>query len=275
MAFFILTMITIKDNSLILRTPYNPSFVSDLKAQIPATSRKWDATSKVWIVSTQYLKQVEALLWQYYHYKANIVIPSTQSEFSVRQFKLEYLGIPKDRGDGTSTAFGWYNEGWNVIFGLEVLLRWFDPSAKPGQSNSLYGLLGVKKTATDQEIKQAYRRTAKQWHPDICKEPDAHEQFIKIQHAYEILSNEQLRKRYNAGLELMAKTGIVEKSTWRPPVRCGLVLAKVKVDIGRLVVEDILKWDDITDSLGRVMVSSWDMSREKFTVEWISNELFS
>lgn len=75
-----------------------------------------------------------------------------------------------------------------------------------------YEVLGVSKTATEQEIKSAFRKKAKQYHPDLNKDnPDAAEKFKEVQEAYEVLSDEQKRKMYDqyghAGVSGSASSG--------------------------------------------------------------------
>jgi molecular chaperone DnaJ len=61
-----------------------------------------------------------------------------------------------------------------------------------------YEVLGVDKDADTDEIKLAYRRLARKYHPDVNKEdPQAKERFIEIQEAYEVLSDEEKRRRYD------------------------------------------------------------------------------
>ena len=60
-----------------------------------------------------------------------------------------------------------------------------------------YEVLGVEKTATDAEIKSAFRKLAKKYHPDINKDADAPEKFKEAQEAYAVLSDEQKRKQYD------------------------------------------------------------------------------
>ena len=57
-----------------------------------------------------------------------------------------------------------------------------------------YEILGIPRTAGTQEIKFAYRRLAKKFHPDISKDPNAQEKFILVNEAYEFLSRLKLRE---------------------------------------------------------------------------------
>jgi molecular chaperone DnaJ len=60
-----------------------------------------------------------------------------------------------------------------------------------------YKVLGVGRKAGNAEIKQAYRRLAREYHPDVNKKPDAESRFREINEAYEVLSDEQKRTAYN------------------------------------------------------------------------------
>ena len=60
-----------------------------------------------------------------------------------------------------------------------------------------YEILGVSKNATDDEIKSAFRKLAKKYHPDVCKEPDAEAKFKEVQEAYAILSDKEKRSKYD------------------------------------------------------------------------------
>jgi len=60
-----------------------------------------------------------------------------------------------------------------------------------------YEVLGVSKSASKEEIKKAYRKLSKQYHPDINKEADAAEKFKEIKEAYEVLSDDQKRAQYD------------------------------------------------------------------------------
>uniref|UniRef100_A0A8C6P9V8 DnaJ homolog subfamily C member 16 n=1 Tax=Nothobranchius furzeri TaxID=105023 RepID=A0A8C6P9V8_NOTFU len=60
-----------------------------------------------------------------------------------------------------------------------------------------YSILGVSRSASQAEIKRAYKNLAREWHPDKNKDPKAEDMFIKISKSYEILSNEERRSNYD------------------------------------------------------------------------------
>ncbi|HLT18542.1 MAG TPA: molecular chaperone DnaJ [Thermomicrobiales bacterium] len=60
-----------------------------------------------------------------------------------------------------------------------------------------YEVLGVSRTADAQEIRRAYRRLAREYHPDVNKAEDAEEKFKEVNEAYEVLSDEERRAAYD------------------------------------------------------------------------------
>ncbi len=60
-----------------------------------------------------------------------------------------------------------------------------------------YAILGVPKNATQEEIKRAYKRLARQYHPDVNKSPGAEARFKEINEAYAVLSDPEKRKIYD------------------------------------------------------------------------------
>lgn len=60
-----------------------------------------------------------------------------------------------------------------------------------------YEVLGLSKSASKEEIKKAYRKLSKQYHPDINKADDAADKFKEIKEAYEVLSDEQKKAHYD------------------------------------------------------------------------------
>ncbi len=60
-----------------------------------------------------------------------------------------------------------------------------------------YDVLGVSRSADQEEIKRAYRRLARKYHPDVNKDPGAEDTFKEINRAYEVLSEPEVRARYD------------------------------------------------------------------------------
>ena len=62
---------------------------------------------------------------------------------------------------------------------------------------SYYEILGVERSASDADIKRAFRKLAQKWHPDVSTEPGTAERFKEINEAYQVLSDPQRRQAYD------------------------------------------------------------------------------
>lgn len=62
-----------------------------------------------------------------------------------------------------------------------------------------YEVLGIERTATPEEIKKAYRRLARELHPDVNPSAEAQEKFKLVTHAYDVLSDSQQKQQYDLG----------------------------------------------------------------------------
>jgi curved DNA-binding protein len=79
-----------------------------------------------------------------------------------------------------------------------------------------YEALGVSRSADLSEIQRAYRKLARQHHPDVNKDPGAEERFKEISEAYDVLSDPEKRKRYDAfGEDFRRVPDDVDPATWR------------------------------------------------------------
>jgi curved DNA-binding protein len=64
-------------------------------------------------------------------------------------------------------------------------------------SKSLYETLEVSPSASESEIKKAYRKLARKYHPDVNKDPSAEDKFKEINAAYEVLSDKEKKAQYD------------------------------------------------------------------------------
>lgn len=267
--------LTPDSGGIAIKCPYDPGFVADLKSAIPYTDRRWKAESKQWIVTPRHGATLQNLCNKYFNEMP--LLPtgiSLKPTITQKILDVRYIGATKDRGGDERSAYGYYKDGWSVVFPETVLRAWFDAPSQPDEQPNLYSVLAVGRNATEDELKTAYRRMVMQWHPDRCHEPNAHEQFLAVQHAYDILSKN--RERYDAGLALEASLRNTPKNGnrysvsngYRSPLRCGLIMCEGIEQMGIFNVSKIFAWQDITDARGRVLVVSWKSGDDHFSEVW-------
>lgn len=191
-----------------------------------------------------------------------------------KEFLLEYVGAARTRSDGASRANAWCAGGWNVKIADITLRDWFSGvSAQQFTDATRYGVLGISQTATDDEIRKAYFRMAKQWHPDVCKESNANEIFLRIKESYEVLRDPRKRQKYDVGLAFQSKTPKEKRHNFTqefyPPLRCGIVtLAGIQIGRTKFYADKILAWRDDVQN-GKTRVASWAKDSKMFETRWV------
>lgn len=288
--------LTASPEGLRLSSPYDPAFVAAFKLAVPASGRRWDGTQRQWLIDPAHgaalVREIQTF------FGVTLALPETTTAAPTvltEIIQLAYLGGCREREDGSVSASGYALGNRNakapdLVLPEAVLKAWFDglgmadgmtSHAKPAPPASLYAVLCVPRDVDMPALKQAYRRMARQTHPDVNKEPDAAEQFRRVQHAYDLLSDARARRKYDAGLELEARAAQPASShagnrvfatpyadPYRAPLRCGLLLVTGERRLGRLIVARILSWQDLTRD-GRVLVSSWPQDAECWEERWI------
>jgi curved DNA-binding protein len=83
-------------------------------------------------------------------------------------------------------------------------------------AEDFYQILGVARDASQDEIQRAYRKLARTYHPDVNSDPGAEDRFKDISEAYDVLSDPQTRRRYDAfGRDFRQVPEDVDPETWR------------------------------------------------------------
>lgn len=286
--------ITASPDGLRLASPYDAAFIAAFKQAIPASARRWDAQQRQWLIDpvhgNRLVREIETF------FGVTVTLPTSVATAmpQIDVLHLAYLGGCKQRDDGAVSASGYSLGNRNpkapdVLFSESVLRTWFDGDMRAhapdatrthaASDTSLYAVLCVPMHADAAALKSAYRRMARQTHPDVNKEPDAAAMFRRVQHAYDVLGDARTRRKYDAGLvlEARAKDGLPEQrdafalysASFRAPLRCGLLLVTGVRRLGRLDVHVIHDWQDLTRH-GRVLVSSWPQDATVWQEAWVT-----
>jgi hypothetical protein len=282
-----------RDGSLVLYSTYHQGLVEALKRHLPADARRWDGQRRAWLIDPAQAMNVADLCERHLGVRPQlptVSIPAPPS-LEVALLTIEYVGAARERPDGSVTASGWADGGWNVVFPVEALRNYFEPGAperskadgdgRPNAPQTLYAVLCVGQGATEDELRASFRRLARATHPDVCKEPDAAERFIRVKRAYDVLIDPATRKRYDVGLRIEQASLSAQETperdafaVWAPvhyraPLPCGLVLARGERRLGQFWVREILQFEDIVNPAGEVLVTSWPAGADTFERRWV------
>ena len=245
---------------------YEPDLIDAIKMTIPSYARHYDPETRFWYIHISQTTALERIASQFGGRVPKAHVSATDG-VQQKTLRIVYLGKSKlqiSTGESihNGTTGTQHDTGvliWDVILFEKEVRRWFHATDVMG-ATTLYGVLGVGQQATFDEIRSAYRRMARQWHPDVCHEENAQEMFLRIGRAYETLNNPNLRVRYDTGLrfESMSKS-TVSAIAYIPPLRCGLISGRMQHVNGKYIVEEITDWQDIVEN-GQVLVTSWRSS---------------
>ncbi|WNZ56513.1 DnaJ domain-containing protein [Microbulbifer sp. MKSA007] len=95
-----------------------------------------------------------------------------------------------------------------------------------------YKILGLDRSADQAQIKRAYRKLARKYHPDVSKEEGAEEHFKEVNEAYEVLKDPEKRAAYD-----QLGSGFQSGQDFRPPPIGTRVLSFTVVDIPKLILK--------------------------------------
>lgn len=264
-----MAQVTVEQGMYVFKFRYDPGLLAALKAAVPSADRHFDWGRKVWIVHPKYGSTLRRLVIDFL--EENISIPHIDEKWKpkieTKTFDVRYIGWTKDRGASMRTASGKVGDDWLLIFPERTLREWFGQPLNPTGETNLYQILCISQSSSEAEIKMAYRKLAKVWHPDVSKEKDATQRFQALQRANAILSDSTARQKYDAGLALQATLTreftsgrSLPFSGYRSPLTCGRITSEGAERFSRFLVRKILSWEDIVDKDGLVLISSWFMN---------------
>lgn len=275
-----------------LYCPFNQELMDELKLVIPSHNRSFDQRLRCWKIDTDFGAELLRLGYKHFGEIWSLPMPIASSK-QVASFTVLYIGQCKASGKEfiargmVSDRLDPNSGEWLLIFPEDVLREWFlDPRPKTSdntpavEAKTEYQVLALPTGASIEDVKRAYKRLVRSLHPDVNKEPNAQEQFLRVRQAYDILGNEAAKKKYDIALRFAAKQKQAppKKSLapslmdYRSPLRCGQITVTYSQKAGGNRVEQILDWQDITRN-GKVLVTTWNRhsfgSTNKIILNWV------
>jgi hypothetical protein len=278
------------DGAYLINFDYNKKVVELFKRHIlPAHRAFRKELNNGWVIHPDSIEiacqQLEAVYGGHITRPKPIESPA-KPEIKTEIFRVEYVGSCYQRyHNPQESPFPYYSaygalspKVWGVEFPEEVLKRFFNQNQDQTKQEhqTLYQILLIQERADQQALKSAYRRLARQWHPDVCKEPDAAERFRLIDEAYKILIDPIRRNKYDAGLYFERQNEPADihplKDQWgyRCPLTSGLITVRgiQSLFMTRFLVQEILSWEDLQNNKGQVAVSSWRSGEKNYQIVW-------
>lgn len=255
-----------------LKFAYNPTITEEIK-RLPAWGRGWNRDERQWEVAPPLMpllvERLRALTGM------ALDAPPAEAYHPPVSVTLEALYVGRVKGEGELAAANvmTLSRQWMAALWGPAVLRWF--GATPASANTpatLYELIGASPDASAAELTNAIKRQLRQWHPDVCREPDAAERTRQLLEARAILLDPVQRSRYDAGLEAARLAGMRRQSAggeFRPPLRSGRITGTGYKVVDRWIIASIRSWDDLVDDRGRTAVVSWPAGAEDPVVVWV------
>lgn len=262
-------------SEVVMESTYNPVFIDLFKAMVLPDKRRWNNDRRVWVFAPEYLPEVIRLAksCDYDVSQQGTMAVEGEAQGGRMSVQVNYLGNVRRRRDGSLTASGMSERGeWLYIFPWSVIAGWLDIGVTPLDVANLYDRLSVAPNAEATEIKRAFRSMVRVWHPDVSPHAQATDVFRAIQEAYDVLSDDRQRRKYDVALRLQSQMSAPVESevTWVPPdyLRCGWYDIEADAVMGRYVVTQVYGHDDIINSAGKIMVSQWDTTQNMPVYNW-------